>query len=47
LSTGAALAAEKVEPPPLSPDAIATLTKIENYLNDLDTMQSRFVADFL
>lgn len=47
LVSGAAIAAakadEKIDPPPLSPDDIAILTKVENYLNSIDTMQARFV----
>jgi len=43
VSGGSAIATEKVAPPPLSPDDIAILTKIEAYLNRLSTMQSRFV----
>lgn len=39
----AAVADDKVEPPPLSPDDIAILTRIEDYLNRLDSLQARFV----
>ena len=30
-------------PPPLSPDDVSTLTRVEEYLNRLDTLQARFV----
>jgi len=36
-------AASEAEPPPLSPDDISTLTRVEAYLNRLDTLQARFV----
>ncbi|MEQ9606307.1 MAG: outer membrane lipoprotein carrier protein LolA [Kiloniellaceae bacterium] len=38
-----ALSAEPVQLAALSPDEVATVTRIERYLNDIKTMQARFV----
>jgi outer membrane lipoprotein-sorting protein len=36
-------ATSDAEPPPLSPDDVSTLTRVEEYLNRLETLQARFV----
>ena len=36
-------AAQDAEVPPLSPDDVSNLTRVEDYLNRLDTIQARFV----
>jgi len=38
-----AMSAEPVQLAALSPDEVATVTRIERYLNDIKTMQARFV----
>ncbi|WP_340116325.1 outer membrane lipoprotein carrier protein LolA [Pelagibius sp. 7325] len=38
-----ALSAEPVQLAALSPDEVATVTRVERYLNDIKTMQARFV----
>lgn len=38
-----AMSAESVQLAALSPDEVATVTRIERYLNDIKTMQARFV----
>ena len=38
-----AATAQSDETPPLSPDDVSNLTRVEDYLNRLDTMQARFV----
>lgn len=43
IAPAVAAADEKVDPPPLSPDDIAILTRAEDYLNKLDSLQARFV----
>ena len=43
LSPTPASAATEESPVLLSPDQVATLTRVEDYLNQLDTLQARFV----